>query len=126
MGEFRLAHIEADEALTPALGRMLAKCRRSVSRGLGPPKKAAELQPAIILVDVEGDPRDPRGLRHPVAAYVVAEGWMLREIEEANIELDQITEHRDANVVTDLSWFADETWEADFHGKLRLRAAFGR
>ena len=70
LGEFRLAHIEADEPLTPALGRMFAKCRRSVSRGLGPPKKAAEVQLATTLVDVEGGPRDPRGLRHPVAANV--------------------------------------------------------
>ena len=108
-----MARVEADEAVTSALGRMFAKCRRSVSWGLGPPKKAAELQLTIILVDVEGDLRDPRGLRHPVAAYVVAEGRMLREIEEANIELDQITEHRDANVITDLSWLADGTWEDD-------------
>ena len=109
LGEFRLAHIEADEALSPALARMFAKCRRSVARGLGPPKKAAELPLSIILLDVGGRPGDPRALRHPVAAYVVAEGWMLREIEEANIELAHVTVHRGPNVIMDLYWFADGT-----------------
>ena len=91
LGELRLGHIEADEEIGPALGRTFAKCKRSVLRGLGPSKKAAELQLSEMRMDAGPTPDDPKALADPVSCYICAEGYLLREIEVANMEVGHLT-----------------------------------
>ncbi len=49
----------------------------------------------LTVVDAVTNRNDPEALKHTVAAYVGADGWLLREIEEANDEVGHVVEHYD-------------------------------
>ncbi|CAK0899123.1 unnamed protein product [Prorocentrum cordatum] len=76
LGELRLGHVEARHEVPAWLARAFARCRKSPLRGQGPKAKAGELK-GVRATDV---------LR-PHAAYVVANRWLLREIEVAGARL---------------------------------------
>jgi len=86
LGELRLGHVEARHEVPLWLARVFAGCRRSVLRGLGPPTRATEL-PLELLGDETPEILEVADILHPRASYVVAEGWMTREIEVANSRL---------------------------------------
>ena len=91
LGELRLGHIESEHPVPEYISRVLANCRRSVLRGLGPPSRAAELPRNLVVASVV--PAADRGAEDVVdglASYVVAEAWLLREIEIANSELADV------------------------------------
>ena len=50
LGELRLGHIESEHPIPEHISRVLANCRRSVLRGLGPPSRAAELPRHMIVL----------------------------------------------------------------------------
>ena len=90
VGELRIAHIESGAEIPAPLARMFAKCRRSVTRGLGPPQRAEELPLEDTLVDIADEVDDPEGLVDPGPSYVIAESYLMREIEVANTELGHV------------------------------------
>eukprot|EP00974_Lingulodinium_polyedra_P103563 10026857-Lingulodinium_polyedra.AAC.1 len=69
------------------LALLFKRCKDAVERGLGPPRKAAELRLADITTDFEPDPSElaAEDLVHPRRAFVVAASWLLREIELAGL-----------------------------------------
>jgi len=96
LGELRIAHIESGAEVSAVLARTFDNCRRSVNRGLGPPQRAGELRLEEVRVEDEGyssgdeesedEDKDETSLANPGRSYVVSEGWLLREIEQANAE----------------------------------------
>ena len=101
MGELRLGHVEARFEVPAWLARLLSQCKRALRRGAGPPNKAAELR----LEDIEVERVDLRGeaagdLRWPYRAYVVANRWLLRELELAGTRLAHVSFSTEERVVT--------------------------
>ena len=103
MGELRRGHIESDNEVSALLARTFAKCRRSLLRGIGPAEKATELPLRIVLI--RSPPDCPLGevLQSPLGSYVVAEAWLLRGIELANIRIADVK-----NVTTEESTNAED------------------
>ena len=90
MGELRLGHIESDNEVSALLARTFANCRRSLLRGIGPADKAAELQLRVVRIPFPADDTLGELLQNPLGSYVVAEAWLLREIELANIRIADV------------------------------------
>ena len=59
LDELRLGHVEAGFAVHDALAREFRQCKLSVSRGLGPPNKAAELLDSKVDFDLDVDDGEP-------------------------------------------------------------------
>ena len=83
MGELRLGHIEARFDVPAWLARTLSQCKRALLRGRGPKNKAAELRFQDLVL--RGD--FPSALRWRFRTYVVANRWLLREVEVAGARL---------------------------------------
>ena len=91
LGELRLAHLEEDYDVGPALARTFVDCRRALLRGLGPAKKATGLPLELLyFAPVPPPPAGPGDLPSALSSYLVAEGWLLREIELANSKLGHV------------------------------------
>ena len=58
-----------------------------MSRGLGPPAGAAGLLLIVALVDAVYEGDDLEAVTDPGASWVVSEGRLLRDIEQANLEI---------------------------------------
>ena len=84
-------HVARGHAWSEQLARCFRLCRVAANRGLGPPKRAAEVRIACIAdasrerilaaVSVVG------GFLQPHAAWLVACWWLLREVELAGLAL---------------------------------------
>ena len=81
LGVLKIAHLEANHAISPALELAWRKSEDSLARGLGPANKAPEIKLSWLCFDVD------LFLDLPVIggpdSYVVAFCWVLREIEVA-------------------------------------------
>jgi len=88
LGELRLGHIEARFDVPSWLARVFAKCKRAVTRGRGPKAKAGELRlDQLPAHSQEAVGRTAGEVKWPFLAYVVANRWLLREIEVAGAKL---------------------------------------
>ena len=98
LSELRLAHIERDYAVGPALGRRFDKCNAALDRGQGPPKRAIEVRPSELRHTVLSDTGGP--LVGSTRSMVVATAWLLREAELADLDLSSrnISLHGDGSV----------------------------
>ena len=84
-------HVAEGHSWSEGLARCLRLCRAAANRGLGPPKRAAEVRIACIAdasrerlsaaASVAG------GFLQPHAAWFVACWWLLREVELAGLVL---------------------------------------
>ena len=115
LSELRLRHIELDFAVSPCLARTFKKVCDAVSRGIGPPAKAPEVQLKYIdhgiVTKVVG----------AADAYVAAEHWLLRADEVAALRCSTVSVlfHADegsADVTLRLS-----TSKTDQHGNAARR-----
>ena len=94
MGELRLGHIEARFEVPAWLARTLSQCKRALFRGRGPKNKAAELRFLDLVADAESLRGDfPSALHWPFRTYVVANRWLLREVEVAGARLAHASIH---------------------------------
>ena len=84
-------HVAGGHSWSEQLARCLRLCRAAANRGLGPPKRAAEVRIACIA-----DANQERlaaaasvagGFLQPHAAWLVACWWLLREVELAGLAL---------------------------------------
>ena len=99
LDELRLGHIEARHDIPLWLARLLLLCKRSVSRGIGPPDKAAELKFEHMVpgaASLQGP--NPGDVSAPFRAYVVANRWLEREIEVSAHRLAHVTLHLEERV----------------------------
>ena len=86
--EAKLAHVEAGHEWTAQLSRCLALAKSSCLRGLGPPRRAAEIRLAVAAAAQRGyAPVTPGGPIAPRTSWLVATFWLLREIELAGLRL---------------------------------------
>eukprot|EP00971_Amphidinium_carterae_P195796 3885256-Amphidinium_carterae.1 len=90
--ELKLGHIESRYDVPLWLERVLAQCKRSVNRGLGPPDRAPELPLAELpdfnpelVHEAHGEPADAW------TSYVVAFRWLLREIEVVALTVEDVS-----------------------------------
>ena len=91
LSEAKDVHIARGYPWTEQLARCFRLCRAAANRGLGPPKRAAEIRIACVAdasreriaaaVSVRG------GFLQPHAAWLVACWWLLREVELAGLAL---------------------------------------
>lgn len=92
IAEAKIAHIEKGHEWTPLLERNVKLCKTAVSRGIGPRKKAPEVQEdAWALHDL--DPNDHSPVTKVLWAthlFALAVHWMMREIEVAALAADLI------------------------------------
>ena len=88
LAELRLLHVEAGWEIPSQLARGFDQARRSLDRGKGPPCKAAEFRFEQMLAPNDV-PEDPVAFSAR-ASYVVAQRWRLREIELANLDMDDV------------------------------------
>jgi len=134
LGEMRIAHIESGAEIPLVLTRTFSKCRRSITRGIGPPHRAAELRlsDTLIIIIIPSDEGGEEELKNPTLSYVVAEGWLLREIEVANSEVGHVRAERDpvqdnqGGRRRETSGGEKEPWLFDPLGILGGRARVGR
>ena len=68
LDELRLAHVEADFGVSDPLAREFHQCKLSVTRGLGPPCKAAELKDEEVQFDVLPTAGDLDSVARPLDA----------------------------------------------------------
>eukprot|EP00972_Heterocapsa_arctica_P061637 9090631-Heterocapsa_arctica.AAC.1 len=89
MRELRLGHVEAGYEISSALAYRFKTCKASIERGIGPAKKAEELKPEQIVMDKEPDEKQVENddVVRPRRSWTVATGWLLREIELANLKV---------------------------------------
>ena len=85
LAELRLMHIEAGWEVSAQLARGFDLGRRGIDRGKGPPSKAAELKMEDLLAEGQADSGP---VFAPRASYITAQRWLLREIELANLDMD--------------------------------------
>ena len=101
MGELRLGHIEARFEVPAWLARTLSQCKRALLRGRGPKNKAAEMRFQDLVADAESLRGDfPSALHWPFRTYVVANRWLLREVEVAGARLAHASISQDERVAS--------------------------
>ena len=92
LAEAKIAHIEAGHDWTPLLERNFKLCKTAVDRGVGPRKKAPEVQEdAWALHDLNPDERSPvTKVLWATHLFAMAVHWMMRELEVAALTTDLI------------------------------------
>ena len=118
--ELKLVHIEQGHAWTHQLDRVMQLCKKSLSRRLGPRKKAKE----VLLQDAcaAGKPRTKRGRTAcnsvPFAkeAFLFAAIWILREIELNALDCDDVSFPGGGLVQL---WLAESKTDPEAEGTLR-------
>ena len=83
--ELRLRHIEEGHAWCDRLKRCMKLCCASMARGLGPPRKAAEIR--LHHVCRRGAGADGAGLLLAARSFLIATFWFLREVELVGVKL---------------------------------------
>ena len=98
LAELRLAHIERDFAVGPALGRRFQKCSDALNRGQGPPKRAVEVKPDELEFNIYSADNGP--LVGSTRSFVTAAAWLLREAELSDLDASSrnISLHGDGSV----------------------------
>ena len=100
LGVRRLAHVERNHEVGPALKRTFDLCRKALSKGQGPPSKAPELQ----LDDFDKKGREMnlkrKTLAFPYLTYALALCFLLRRIELENLRWKDIEIPKDRSKVT--------------------------
>eukprot|EP00435_Cladocopium_sp_Y103_P026763 s1801_g6.t1 len=91
MIEAKLWHIEAGHNWTDALDRAFKQCKRALARGQGPRKKAAEIPKELRerphrLTMAQAE----RAVKFGKELFVFCVVWMLRELELANVDTEDI------------------------------------
>ena len=96
--ELRLGHVDAGYGVDEPLARLLKQCNLSLNRGIGPPQKAAELRDSEVRFedhplksacqDVRSDDSDVAAA--PLESWLVASGFLLREIETAALAVAHV------------------------------------
>lgn len=84
--EAKLTHIELGHTWTDQLARSMRLCMAAAKRGIGPPKRAAEIRLKVVQNMREAEKEVVRG--GPLFArrsWIIASFWLLREIEVAGI-----------------------------------------
>ncbi len=92
IAEAKITHIEAGHEWTPLLERNIKLCKTAVSRGVGPRKKAPEVQEdAWALHDLLPDDHSPKTkVAWATHLFAMAVHWMMRELEVAALTADLI------------------------------------
>ncbi len=92
IAEAKITHIEAGHEWSPLLERNVKLCKAAVSRGVGPRKKAPEVQEdAWALHDLNPDDRSPvTKVVWATHLFAMAVHWMMRELEVAALTADLI------------------------------------
>jgi hypothetical protein len=98
LGALRLAHVERDHAVGPALKRTFELTKRALERNRGPSRRAPELQ----VADFKSALPDwrPGKLVYPKLTYSLAVAFMLRRCELEKLSLDDIHVNQDKRRVT--------------------------
>ena len=109
ISEARQQHIRAGYAITGDLEQAIVDAKRGITRGIGPPSKAAEVRPGLwdALWRAGGAhrvtaQRPPGGPRGGVYVWGFGTAWLLREIELAllDVHADTIQFNADGSEVT--------------------------
>ena len=86
------AHVEPGFAWSEQLAQAATWCRRSVERGMGPPRQSAPFKlDRVLTLDRTASPLVPDGPQHPVHLLLLSSMFMLREIEVAGTCLSHVT-----------------------------------
>ena len=109
ISEAKQQHIRAGYASTGDLEQAIVDAKRGISRGIGPPSKAAEVKPGLWdeLWRAGGAQqgaarRPPGGPRGGIYVWGFGSAWLLREIELAllDVHADTIQFNADSSEVT--------------------------
>ena len=108
LAEAKINHIEAGWAWTPQLDRQYRLCVTASKRGIGPRKKAPEVQ-EDVWSDHSITP-DPKASTVALATHLFALGvhWMMREIEIAALTTNDVIFDK-TNRVVSLVWRVSKT-----------------
>eukprot|EP00438_Fugacium_kawagutii_P032452 Skav223756 [mRNA] locus=scaffold3575:525258:528900:- [translate_table: standard] len=89
LNELKLAHVEAGFSVDAWLVRLLALCKKSMTRRRGPVRRAPELQPEHLEHSAWSllEASVPRG----AWAYAWGVAWMLREVELSNVQWKHVS-----------------------------------
>ena len=110
LAEAKINHIEGGWAWTPQPDRQFKLCCTASKRGMGPRKKAPEVQEDVWSAHpLIPNPSSP-STKVELATHLFALGvhWMMREIEIAGLTTDDVNFNKDNRVVT-MSWRVSKT-----------------
>ena len=100
LGALRIAHVERDYIVTPALKRAFDLAKRALGRGKGKPDRAPEVQLADFPDDSQKHDLVPGELAFPKLTYGLALMFILRRAEAERLRWEDITLAPDGSQVT--------------------------
>ena len=98
--EAKLMHVEEGYEWTSQLDLMLKRCKRGVSRNLGPRKKANEVPTEKRMVARETPSPAKSPIHFPKELFVFAMAWMLRGIELVRMLIADVAVNSSAKTIT--------------------------
>jgi len=101
LSEAKLSHIESGHPWDDKVDRALRLSCRAAERGIGPPRKAAEIRLRFVACMTDQcEAVVKQGPLHPKRAWLVSLFWLLREIELAGVAVHSSHVHTDENSAT--------------------------
>ena len=100
LNELKLWHIEEGNEVPEWMARMFLLAKNSVTRNLGPPKRAREVKLGDIGDVLESKLETIGCVREPGLAYAWATVWMLRGAEVGAVKLEHISFEPKSKTVT--------------------------
>ena len=100
LGELKAMHIEEGHWWSDKLNHHLTMCKRALSRGKGPEKRAKELRTDRLSEEkFNAKACELEFPERPGWAYVWATCWMLRAVEAVQVEVKHLTVNTDEKTV---------------------------